>query len=160
MLTPDKQNRTKVLQKVARRLFWNYPRTVVWLKAGGGSYGKHGSFYYNSCSDKNVQSTLKYFISEYYMLVNTNAGSQIIYVSIAISVSVSFSSTIFLAICKKERKKNLLPLLRLQLFTDLHLPALAPFLPLCSLPSPWLRSPATSSTHLPFTSSWLSLRSL
>lgn len=106
MLTPDKQNRTKVLQKVARRLFWNYPRTVVWLKAGGGSYGKHGSFYYNSCSDKNVQSTLKYFISEYYMLVNTNAGSQIIYVSIAISVSVSFSSTIFLAICKKERKKS------------------------------------------------------
>ena len=79
VLTPDKQNRTKVLQKVARRLFWNYPRTVVWLKAGGGSYGKHGSFYYNSCSDKNVQSTLKYFISEYYMLVNTNAGSQFMF---------------------------------------------------------------------------------
>lgn len=84
MFSPEKQNRTKVLQKVTKRLFWNYPRTTAWLKAGCGSYGKHGSFYCNSCSDKNVQSTLKHFISEYYMLVNINAGCQIIYVSIAI----------------------------------------------------------------------------
>ena len=62
---------------------------------------------------------------------------------------------------KKGRKKkiNSLPL-RLQLFTDINLPLLVPFLPLGYLPSSWLRSPATDSTHPPFTSSWLSLSSL
>lgn len=60
----------------------------------------------------------------------------------------------------KRSEKNHLLLLRLQLLTDLHLPVIAPFLPLGSLPSSWLRSPATGSTHPPFTSSWLSLSSL
>lgn len=40
-----------------------------------------------------------------------------------------------------------------------NLPLLVPFLPLGSLPTSWLRSPATDSAHPPFTSFWLSLSS-
>lgn len=73
--------------------------------------------------------------------------------------SYPLSTLISLLFMKKEKKKeNQIPS-RLQLLTDVHLPLLAPSLPFGSLPSSWLRSPATDSTHPPFTSSWLSLRS-
>lgn len=90
------------------------------------------------------------------MLVNTYAGCEIIHVSAAIRLPVLFPCYLQK---RKEKKSNSLPL-RLQLLTDLHLPLLVPFPPLGSLPSSWLRSPATDSTHPPFTSPWLSLSSL
>lgn len=78
-------------------------------------------------------------------------------------LQLSTCQSYFSAICKIGRKKknphNCFPL-SLHLLTDLHLPLLEPFFPLGSLPSSWLRSPATDSTHPPFTSSWLSLSSL